>query len=150
MSGTAPQPRQALWTVWVAQIVGTIVVALIVAAFVRAQGAPFAGAGGHGFDRYALTAILGAAVPALWFLRRYKARLEADAAALRAPGGTPDPSRRRELLRGLSIGGALCELPMAVGALNLFCGGDSRWFVGATFITLAIRLSYRPFVRQVS
>jgi hypothetical protein len=150
MSGTAPHPRQGLVVAWLAQMVGTVVIAVVVAAYVKAQGAPFAGANGHGFERYIFTAILGAAVPALWFLRPYKARLDADAAAMRSQGGVPDPVRRNALLRSLAIGGALCELPMAVGALDLFLGGDSRWFIGATFVTLAMRLSYRPFVRQVS
>src|SRR5215831_15585969 len=127
-------------------MVGTIVLALVVAAYVRSQGAPFA-AEGRGFERYIFTAVLAATIPALYFLRPYKARLEADAAAIRERG-MPDPVRRQAVLRNLSIGGALCELPMALGALNLFFGGDVRWFVGATFITLALRLSYRPFVRD--
>jgi hypothetical protein len=49
------------------------------------------------------------------------------------------------LKKGLSIGGALCELPMAMGVVQLFFGGETRWFLGATLITIALRLSYRPF-----
>jgi len=122
MSGIAPHPRQGLVAAWVAQMVGTVVLAVVVAAYVRARGAPFAGVDAHGLERYVFTAVLAAAVPALWFLRTYKGRLDADAAALRAH----------------------------VGALDLFFGGEERWFIGATFITLAIRLSSRPFVRQTT
>lgn len=148
MSGAAPHPhpRQGLVTAWIVQMVGTLVLALVVTAYVRARGAPFAAAG-LDFDRYAFTAILAACLPALWFLRSYRARLAADARASRERG-VPDPARRQAVLRSLSGGGALCELPMAVGALDLFCGGDMRWFVGAAFITLGLRLSYRPFVRD--
>lgn len=149
MSGTAPNPRQGLVAAWIAQMVGTIVLALVVAAWVKTRGAPFASAA-FGFERYVFTAILAATVPALYFLRPYKAKLDADAAAIREHGGTPDAARRNAVLKSLSLGGALCELPMAVGAFNLFFGGEMRWFAGATFITLALRLSYRPFVRQVS
>lgn len=147
MSAAAPHPRQGLVAAWVAQMVGTVVLAVIVVAYVKAAGAPFSGSFAE-LKRYAFTAILAATAPALYYLRIYKARLDADDAAIRARGGTPDPARRTELLKSLSIGGALCELPMAVGALDLFFGGEQRWFVGATLITLAIRLSYRPFVRQ--
>ena len=146
MSGAAPDPRQALLAAWIAQMVGTIVLAVIVATYVRKAGAPFSGA--EALRPYVFTAILAGTVPALYHLRAYKARLDADAAAMRARGGAPDPALRQALLRSLAIGGALCELPMAVGALHLFMGGEVRWFVGATLITLAIRLSYRPFVRQ--
>jgi len=145
MSGTAPDPRQALVTAWIAQMVGTIVLAVVVATFVSKVGAPFPGA--DGFKPYVFTAVLGATVPALYHLRAYRAKLAADATAMRTRGGVPDPQARQALLRSLALGGALCELPMAVGALYLFMGGESRWFVGATFITLAIRLSYRPFAR---
>jgi hypothetical protein len=146
MSGIAPHPRQGLVAAWVVQMVGTLVLALVVAAYVKARGAPFAAAGWR-FDRYVFTAILAACLPALWFLRSYKARLEADARASRERGA-PDAARRKAVLKSLSIGGALCELPMAAGALDLFFGGDMRWFIGATFITLGLRLSYRPFVRD--
>lgn len=146
MSGAAPHPRQPLIAAWISQVVGTIVLATVVYFFVRAVGAPFSA--GDAMKPYAFTAILGAAVPALYYLRTYKARLDADAVAIARRGGTPDPELRRSLLRALAIGGALCELPMAVGALDLFLGGEPRWFVGATFITLAIRLSYRPFTRR--
>jgi hypothetical protein len=146
MSASAPDPRQGLLAAWIAQMVGTIVLAVIVATYVKKVGAPFSGAGE--FKGYIFTAILAATVPALYHLRSYKARLDADAAGMCTRAGTPDPALRQALLRSLAIGGAFCELPMAMGALYLFMGGESRWFIGATFITLAIRLSYRPFVRQ--
>ncbi len=148
MSGAAPHPhpRQALVAAWIAQMVGTIVLALVVAAYVRARGAPFASEG-FSLERYVFTALLAATVPALYFLRPYKAKLDADARSIRERGA-PDAARRQAALKSLSLGGALCELPMAVGALDLFFGGDLRWFVGATLITLALRLSYRPFVRE--
>ena len=148
MSGAAPHPRQGIVAAWLSQMVGTIVLAIVILAFVKAVGAPFAGSG-RDLHRYVFTAILGATAPALYYLRPYKARLLADEAAMGERGGTPEPATRKALLRSLAIGGALCELPMAVGALDLFLGGESRWFVGAAVITLAMRLSYRPFIRPV-
>ncbi len=146
MKGAAPNPRQATITAWFAQMVGTVVVSIVVLAFVKGVGAPFAGAH-YDWQRYIMSAVLGATFPALLYLRRYKARLNADEAALQARNGIPDPAARAALLRSLSLGSALCELPMAVGVLHLFLGGDSKWFIGATLITLAIRLSYRPFFK---
>ncbi len=145
MSGAAPHPCQPLIAAWVAQVVGTLVLAGVVYAFVRAMGAPFSQS--DAMKPYVFTAILGAAVPALYYLRAYKSRLDADAIAVAARGGIPEPQVRKSLLRSLAIGGALCELPMAAGALDLFLGGEPRWFIGATFVTLARRLSYRPFTR---
>src|SRR5258706_8058327 len=83
-------------------------------------------------------------VPALWYLRKFKRSLDADIAATRARGGAPDPLLRNELLRKLSIGGAVCEPPLALGGIYLFPGGEKRWFIGAAWITPAPRLSYRP------
>jgi hypothetical protein len=148
MSGAAPHPRQPLIAAWIAQVVGTVVLATVVYLFVHAIGAPLSRS--DPMKPYIFTAILGATVPALYYLRAYKARLDADARAEGARGGTPDAQLRRALLRSLAIGGALCELPMAVGALDLFLGGEPRWFIGATFITLAMRLSYRPFTRRTA
>ena len=122
-----------------------MVLAGVIYAFFHFMGAPFSRA--DAMKPYVFTVILVAAVPALYYLRVYKARLGADAIAAGSRGGTPDPALRRSLLRSLAIGGSLCELPMAAGALDLFLGGAPRWFIGATFITLAIRLSYRPFTR---
>jgi hypothetical protein len=64
---------------------------------------------------------------------------------MRASGGVPDPTARAELLRRLYVGGALAELPLALGAVYLMAGGENRWFIGAACVSLALRLSYRPF-----
>lgn len=146
MSGAAQHPRQPLVAAWISQVVGTIVLATVVYFFVRAMGAPLSKS--DPMKSYAFTAIIAATVPALYYLRIYKRRLDADAVAMAQRGGVADPQLRRSLLAALGIGGALCELPMAIGALDLFLGGEPRWFIGATFITLAIRLSYRPFTRR--
>ena len=145
MSGANPQPRQALVASWVAQMVGTIVLSVVVLAFVKGMGAPLS-TGAYDFQRYMMGAILVAALPALAYLRVFKPLLLADEAALKARG-TPDPVARKALLRALSIGGALCELPMALGVVHLFFGGETRWFIYATLITIVVRLSYRPFTR---
>jgi len=79
------------------------------------------------------------------YLRTFKRSLDAcEASALH---GDADPAARQRLARALAIGGALCEIPMAMGALQLFFGGETRWFLGATLLTIALRLSYRPFTR---
>jgi hypothetical protein len=145
MSGAAPQPRQALVASWVAQMVGTVVIAVVVLAFVKGIGSPLS-TGSYDFQRYMMGGILVAALPALGYLRVFKPLLLADEAALKARG-VPDPAARKALLRALSIGGALCELPMALGVIHLFMGGDTRWFVYATLITIVVRLSYRPFTK---
>lgn len=145
MSGAAPQPRQALVASWVAQMVGTVVIAAVVLAFVKSIGAPLS-TGAYDFQRLMMGAILVAALPALAYLRVFKPLLLADEAAVKARGA-PHPETRKALLRSLTIGGALCELPMALGVIHLFLGGDTRWFIYATLITIVVRLSYRPFTR---
>jgi hypothetical protein len=145
MSGANPQPRQALVASWVAQMVGTIVLSVVVLAFVKGMGAPLS-TGAYDFQRYMMGAILVAALPALAYLRVFKPLLLADEATVKARG-MPDPAARKALLRALRIGGALCELPMALGVVHLFLGGDTRWFIYATIITIVVRLSYRPFTR---
>ena len=72
-----------------------------------------------------------------WYLRRSLA-YEASV----------DPATRVLLTKSQMIGGALCELPMAMGVVQLFFGGETRWFLGATLITIALRLSFRPFTRE--
>ena len=110
------------------------------------KGAPvFAGVDPE-WTRFGLYGILAAGGPAIWYVRRFKRALNADIAAVNRQGGVPDPLLRKELLRKLSLGGALCELPLALGTLYLLAGGESRWFVGAAAVSLALRLSYRPFV----
>jgi hypothetical protein len=109
------------------------------------KGAPvFAGVDPE-WSRYGLYGILAAGGPAIWYVRRFKRALNADMAAVKRLGGIPDPILRQELLRKLSVGGALCELPLALGALYLMAGGESRWFIGAAAVSIALRLSYRPF-----
>jgi hypothetical protein len=36
---------------------------------------------------------------------------------------------------------------MALGVLQLMFGGETRWFLGGTMIAIALRLSYRPFLK---
>ena len=147
MTPAAPHSRQGLVASWVAQMIGTLVLAGVVLVFVRSMGAPFS-TGDSDWKRYAMLGILVGVAPALLYLRTFKPLLDADAAALRSHGGTPDPALRRALARGLAIGGALCEIPMAMGVVQLFFGGETRWFLGATLITIALRLSYRPFTKS--
>jgi hypothetical protein len=37
---------------------------------------------------------------------------------------------------------------MAMGVLHLLFGGETRWFLGATLLTIVLRLSYRPFKKS--
>ena len=144
---TAPaHQRQALVTAWVAQLIGTIVLAAAVMAFVRGVMGPFT-SGDTQWKRYAFSGIFVAAVPALFYLRTFKERLDEDERLLQRNNGVPDPAARQALLKALSIGGAFCELPQAMGVVYLFMGGETRWFLGATLVTIAVRLSYRPFHR---
>jgi hypothetical protein len=112
------------------------------------QGTPFFANADPEWMRYGLYGILAAAGPAVWYVRRFKRSLDADIAATKARAGVPDPALRAELLRKLSIGGALCELPLALGALYLMAGGERRWFIAAACVSLALRLSYRPFTAK--
>ena len=58
------------------------------------------------------------------------------------------PAKTRTVLgKALALGGALCELPMAVGVVQLLFGGEMRTFLGATMVSIALRLSYRPFLK---
>ena len=102
---------------------------------------------GSGTDvemRFALTGILSAAIPALYYLRTFKRALNADIGANQA-NGSPDPTLRMDLMKKLNLGGALSELPLALGVFYLLAGGEKRWFVGAACMSIALRLSYRPF-----
>lgn len=147
MTPAAQSPaRQTLVAAWLAQMIGTLVLSGAVLVFVRSTGSPF-GEGDPDWRRYAMLGILLGVAPALLYLRTFKPLLDADAAATRARG-SPDPARRASLLRSLAIGGALCEIPMAMGVVQLFFGGETRWFLGATLVTIALRLSYRPFTRS--
>ena len=131
---------------WGAQVAGTIAIALAIYFFLG-NSAPLILVDPE-WTRQGFVGILAMSVPALWYLRKFKRALDADIAATRARGGAPDPPLRNELLRKLSIGGALCELPLALGVIYLLAGGEKRWFIGAACITLALRLSYRPFTAK--
>jgi hypothetical protein len=146
MSLDSRQSRQGLVSSWVAQLIGTLVLAGAALVFVRSAGVPFAVESTE-WKRWAMFGILGGAVPALYYMRSFKRLLDADELAMRGRGGAPDPGLRLKLVKALAVGGALCEIPMAIGVAQLFFGGDSRWFLGATMITIALRLSYRPFNR---
>ena len=137
-----PQPVM----LWGAQVAGTIAIALAIYFFLG-NAAPLIPGVDPEWTRHGFVGILAMSVPALWYLRTFKRALDADIAATRARGGAPDPPLRNELLRKLSIGGALCELPLALGVIYLLAGGEKRWFIGAACITLALRLSYRPFTK---
>ena len=144
MTAVPPQnPRQAPVASWVAQMIGTLVLALVVFYFIRERGMALPDVDPD-WKRYAAAGSLLGIIPAMLYLRIFKEALNADDAAVRRLG-VPDPTIRPIFLRALAIGGALCEIPMAMGVLHLLFGGETRWFVGATCITIALRLSYRPF-----
>ena len=146
MSAAPQQHRQALIASWVAQMIGTVVLAAAVTAFVKGVMGPLSG-GDTQWKRYSLSAIFIAAIPALYYLRTFKRRLdEVERLAVRN-GGVPDAAARLLLAKSLAIGSAFCELPQAMGVVYLFVGGETRWFLGATLVTLAMRLSYRPFLK---
>jgi hypothetical protein len=138
--------RRMLVTAWVVQMVQTVVLAGVVLVFVNHVGGA-AGTLAREWERYALYGLLAAAIPAMLYVRWFKRILNQDEAAMRARNGEPEPGIRATLRRALTLGGALCDLPMALGVLILMFGGDKRYFIGGTLITLAVRLSYRPFVR---
>jgi len=129
--------------VWGAQLAGTVAIAIALYLWLG-KGTPVIAGVDPEWTRYGLYGILAAGAPAVWYVRRFKRALNADIAAV-SRQGVPDPKLRQELLRKLSLGGALCELPMALGALYLLAGGESRWFLGAAAVSVALRLSYRPF-----
>ena len=137
--------RQALVNTWLAQMIGTIVLCGAVLVLVKTMGAPFSVQATE-WKRWSMMAVLLGAVPPLAYLRTFKARLNADD-RLERQRGAPDAAARMALRKSLTLGGALCEVPMAMGVVQLFFGGDTRWFLGATLVTIAMRLSYRPFLR---
>ena len=144
MSAARPRhPRQGVIATWAGQIVGTIVIAVAVYYYFAYMGSPI-DRGHEEWAKWASHAILLFALPAAMYLRRYKPWVDADEDAVRRKG-VPDPAIRAGLLKSLAIGGALCELPLAMGVLHLLLGGQTKWFVGAALVTIALRLSYRPF-----
>ena len=142
----APSTRQGLVQKWVAQIVTALVLCGVVLMFVRGSNFQL-GTYPEEWKRYMVYALLLACVPALLYLRRYKAILEQDLHLERERGGTPEPEARKLLARALVLGGALCDLPMALGVLQLLMGGETKWFLGGTMLAIAMRLSYRPFTK---
>jgi hypothetical protein len=147
MISAAPKTRQGLVQSWIVQIVGTIVLAAAIYAFTKA-GTLQLGTMDAAWKPYVLYAVLAAAAPALFYLRHYKRLLTQDLRLERENGGAPHAQARTILAKALTLGGALCELPLALGVLQMLMGGETRIFLGATFITLALRLSYRPFMRN--
>ena len=145
MSAAAPASRQGLVASWVAQMIGTIVLCGAAIAFMRTIGKPLVD-GDTVWKDYAAMGIIAGLAPALLYLRWYKRILDQDV-RLERSRSTPDPEARRVLQKALLLGGALCELPMAMGVVYLLLGGEMRWFLGSTFLTIALRLSYRPFTK---
>ena len=146
MTPTAPRTRQALVQLWLVQIVGSIVLCGVGMMFAR-SGAVAPTPADMEWKRYIFIAVLGAAAPALVYVRHYKQLLDHDA-LLERRNGAPDPAARALLAKALTLGGVLCDIPMAVGAIQMLLGGEVRWFLGATMITLALRLSFRPFTKR--
>lgn len=144
MSTPLSSAAQSPVAVWAAQIAGTVAIAFAVYMFFG-ERTPFSFGADPEWMRFGLLGILAAGAPALVYLRKFTAALDADIASSRAHGGQAEPQPRRELLRRLQVGGVLCELPLALGAIYLMAGGERRWFITAACVTLALRLSYRPF-----
>ena len=142
----APLTRQGLVQKWLVQIVTALVLCGVILVFVR-NGNFQIGSYPDDWKRYGIYVLLLACVPAVIYLRRYKAILDQDLRLERERGGSPEPATRHLLARALGLGGALCDLPMALGALQLMMGGETRWFVGGTMLAIALRLSYRPFIK---
>jgi hypothetical protein len=146
MSAAPANPNQPLITLWVVQLLGTIVIAAVVLVFFRTVGGTLRNPDSE-WVRYSVYAILASILPALAYLRNFKEVLDVDAAATKQNGGVPLPAIRAVLTRALKVGGVLSELPQACGVVHVLLGGETRWFLGATLITLALRLAYRPFER---
>jgi hypothetical protein len=146
MTAPLPKTRQGLVQLWLVQIVGTLVLGGVGTMFARSGALQQAPADAE-WKRYLVFAVFGAAAPALVYVRHFKRLLEQDA-ALERQRGVPDPAARGVLTKALTLGGILCDFPMAVGAIQMLMGGELRWFLGSTMITLALRLSFRPFTRR--
>jgi hypothetical protein len=142
----APTTRQGLVQKWVAQLVTALVLCGVVLMVVRNSSFQL-GTYPEEWKRYMVYALLVACIPALLYVRRYKAILMQDLRLERERGGTPEPTARQLLSRALALGGALCDLPMALGVLQLLMGGETKWFLGGTMLAIALRLSYRPFIK---
>ena len=112
--------------------------------FLRTAGTTIKGASPD-WAVYALYAMMALVIPPVVYLRNFKEVLDVDTAAMKQNGGIPVPAIRQVLARALRVGGVLSELPQAMGVVHVLLGGETRWFLGATLITIALRLSYRPF-----
>ena len=143
---SAPTTRQGLVQKWVAQLVTALVLCGVVLMVVRNSSFQL-GTYPEEWKRYMVYALLVACIPALLYVRRYKAILMQDLRLEGERGGTPEPTARQLLSRALALGGALCDLPMALGVLQLLMGGETKWFLGGTMLAIALRLSYRPFIK---
>jgi hypothetical protein len=148
MSAAHVKSRQGLVQLWVVQLVGTVVLCGMVYLFMR-SGNYQLGTLDDAWKRYLMLGVLGSAAPAMLYLRHYKALLLQDL-RLERERGSPDPRARTLLTKSLALGSALCELPMVIGVGQLLFGGEMRWFLGATMVTLAVRLSYRPFMKPAA
>ncbi len=147
MTASALSSRQGLTASWVAQMIGTVILCGAALVFMRTIGKPLVD-GDNDWKHYAAFGIIIGVAPALLYLRWYKRILEQDLRLERERGGVPEPAARRLLQKALALGGAFCEIPMAMGVVQLLLGGETRWFLGATMLTIALRLSYRPFTRR--
>ena len=99
MSSVAPLARQGLVAAWLAQMIGTMVLAGAVMIFVRVSG-PLS-AGESDWKKYAMLGILAGIAPALLYLPTFKARLDADERAARvrtAIAALPEKQRHFELI----------------------------------------------------
>ena len=146
MAASPANPNQTLITLWVVQLITTVVITGVVLIFFKSVG-PILKSGDSSWPLYALYVGVALIIPPILYLRNFKEVLDVDREATRQRGGTPDPAIRAVLTRALAVGCTLSDLPQALGVLHLLMGGESRWFLGACVVTLALKLSYRPFER---
>jgi hypothetical protein len=146
MSAPPVKTRQGLVQLWLVQMIGTLVLSGAVLYFARNSSLQL-GTMGEDTKRYILPGILVAAAPALLYLRHYRTLLKQDL-QLERQHGAPHATARATLTKALVLGSALCEMPMALGVVQLLFGGETRLFLGATMVTIAMRLSYRPFTKN--
>ncbi|QJR14962.1 hypothetical protein [Usitatibacter palustris] len=145
---TAPSPQQLpnpLVLTWVVQLIGTMVIAVVVYFYVQKAGAPWTGLDAE-WARYALIGGLLSIIPALLYLTTYRRVLDPYLADQKSE--KPNPALRTAVASKLAIGGALAELPMAFGSAHLLMGGEMRWFLSGVLVSLALRTSFRPFIRK--
>ena len=129
---------------WGSQLVGTLGIAAAIYWYFGDAAPVFMGIDRE-WMRFGLTGILSASLPAIYYLRTFRKALRDDIAASDRSDGTPDPALRMDLMKKLNVGGFLSELPLALGVVYLLAGGEQRWFIGSVCLSIALRLSYRPF-----